>query len=177
MDITLKELKLEKIRKEIPITTIGGLPIVENEEIVTIKIFNATGSKRSELLEELKERGNNFENQSFLEEWYKYLIKNFTNIKVGKNKITEVFKSPKVEFIQVKKELEAIVHEVYVEYLISQISEINNIKTIMYTDLLLKKTNEVQEIMAEIKEIDPNYGKGVDFSVENFSGGFGEFTE
>lgn len=170
MDISLSDLKLQKIRKEIPFTTIEGLPIIDNDEMVMIKIFNATGKKREELLEELKKNGDKIQLDNFIEDWYKYLLKNFTNIKLGKGKISEVFKSPKIELIQVKKELEAMVHEVYAEYLISQISEINNIKTIMYTDLLLKKTNEIQEVMNEIKEIDPEYGKGVNFDVGKFDG-------
>lgn len=135
MDIKLKDLKLEKIRDEIKIS---------NGEL-TIKVFNPIGNKRDELLHKLIDTANSYTDEDFEEVWYKYLIKNFTNVKDGDIKIRTLLESPKVEFLHLKRSLDDLTNEVYLDMLLNQINELQQQKIGVYGDLLSKNISQLNE--------------------------------
>lgn len=128
MDIELKDLKLEKVRNEI-----------EWKDGNSIKVFNATGEQRDNLLKELLSAVDLYEDKEFYEYWYKYLIKNFTNIKVGRIKIRTLLENPTVEFLKLKRSLDEMVNEVYLDMLLAQINNLEEQNIQAHINMLYSK--------------------------------------
>lgn len=139
MTVQLKDLKLDKIRKEIKL------------EDNYIKVFNAIGDKREELLSELFRSSEECREEDFAEHWYKYLIKNFTNVKIDKVKINTLFKSPKVEFLLLKRTLDEMVNEVYLDMVLAQIDNLEQQKISAHIEEIDKRAKELNEIAQEVQ--------------------------
>lgn len=128
MNVKLKDLKLNTIRKEIKCED-GGC----------IKVFNATGEQRERLLRELLDMVDSCSEQEFCEYWYKYLIKNFTDVEINRIKINTLLESPTVQFLELKRSLDEMVNEVYLDMLFAKMNELEQQKILMHTQVIGKQ--------------------------------------
>lgn len=80
-----------------------------------------------------------YEDEEFCEHWYKYLIKNFTNIKVGRIKIKTLLENPTVQFLKLKRSLDEMVNEVYLDMLLAQINNLEEQNIQAHINMLYSK--------------------------------------
>ena len=88
----------------------------------------------------------------FEECWYKYLIENYTNIKGNDLKIRELLEYPTYEFLCLKRELDSIVNEVYLDMVLNQLTQLENERISLEIELVKQRVEELKQLKREIEE-------------------------
>lgn len=146
MGVDIKELTLDITRKVIDIEIDG--------KIEKIHIFNVLEENRVEVVNKLgKIQEMDITSEEMIEEMYRYLYHQFTDIELGGN-IVSAIKNPKLEMLQVRREMDAILDEIQYEYQLDYLNQLNQIRNAKLYELNLKKLEEIEELEKELNSED-----------------------
>lgn len=146
MSIRVSELELPFLRKTIEVERYG-------EEYV-VNIFNILGEKRVELVNFIQEKTTEGkDNDVIVSELSTRLLEECTDLELDDD-IINVFNSPSIEFITIQSEVSEIIHELQCEAMMSYIAKLNQTEILLYADLAIKKSNRINKIIEDIKEIE-----------------------
>ena len=142
--IKLTDLKLNKIRKQIPINIDG------EEKLITI--YNPIGKKRVQLLEILSSisKVDNEDSEKIADVLYKTLLKELVDIETDVRNAAILDKYPSLTLMEINKELEEIIFELQYEYISSQIRRANHTIITAMSGVLINKTNKLNELLEEL---------------------------
>lgn len=139
MKVNINELKLKDIRRTISIQLNG-----EEREI---KILNLTNKTRVEFINKFRAIGEETENQTELTmQLFEEVYRTCTDLEIDED-FMDVLNNPSVELMQVQMEIQEIIHELQCEEMISRIGELNQVESMLYAQLSLKKSERVENLI------------------------------
>ena len=146
MRVDIKELILDITRKVIDIEIDG--------KIEKIHIFNVLEENRVEVVNKLEKiQEMDITSEEMIEEMYRYLYHQFTDLELGGN-IVSAINNPKMEMLQVRREMDAILDEIQYEYQLDYLNKLNQIRNAKLYELNLKKLVEIEELEKELNSED-----------------------
>ncbi len=146
MGVDIKELILDITRKVIDIEIDG--------KIEKIHIFNVLEENRVEVVNKLEKiQEMDITSEEMIEEMYRYLYHQFTDLELGGN-IVSAINNPKMEMLQVRREMDAILDEIQYEYQLDYLNKLNQIRNAKLYELNLKKLEEIEELEKELNSED-----------------------
>lgn len=148
MKVKITDLELNEIRRVMPINVNG-----EEKEI---KILNLMGQDRLEMLSKFREISQLEDNKEVARELFVDVYKKCTDIEMDGDFI-EILNNPTVELMQVQMEIQEIIHEIQCEEMISRISEMNQLESMTYAQLALKKSERIESMMSKIKDLEKEH--------------------
>ena len=135
--IKLTELKLNKIRKQIPINIDG------EEKLITI--YNPIGKKREQILK-LLETGNKLSDKEVAADMlYKSILKEFVDIDVDLKSTKGLLKAPTMQWLEINHEIDEILHEIQYEFITGQIRQLNANRIAAMATVSIAKVKQLQE--------------------------------
>jgi len=144
--VDIKELILDITRKVIDIEIDG--------KIEKIHIFNVLEENRVEVVNKLEKiQEMDITSEEMIEEMYRYLYHQFTDLELGGN-IVSAINNPKMEMLQVRREMDAILDEIQYEYQLDYLNKLNQIRNAKLYELNLKKLEEIEELEKELNSED-----------------------
>lgn len=142
MGVDINELTLDITRKVIDIEIDG--------KIENIHIFNVLEENRVEVVNKLEKiQEMDITSEEMIEEMYRYLYHQFTDLQLGGN-IVSAINNPKMEMLQVRREMDAILDEIQYEYQLDYLNQLNQIRNAKLYELNLKKLVEIEELEKEL---------------------------
>ena len=140
--VTLSDLEMDEIRKVIMVDINGNL------QAVTIK--NLTGEKRDLYISQMKEEFENEKNskEEINEKFFTKLFIECTDLIIDRD-IMPLLDNPTGGMIKVMNEIIEILHELQCQMMLTQLMQLNIIEESLYTQLILLKTNSIEEIAKE----------------------------
>nr|WP_312984336.1 hypothetical protein [Clostridioides sp.] len=146
MGVDINELTLDITRKVIDIEIDG--------KIENIHIFNVLEENRVEVINKLEKiQEMDITSEEMIEEMYRYLYHQFTDLQLGGN-IVSAINNPKMEMLQVRREMDAILDEIQYEYQLDYLNQLNQIRNAKLYELNLKKLVEIEELEKELNSED-----------------------
>ncbi len=146
MGVDINELTLDITRKVIDIEIDG--------KIENIHIFNVLEENRVEVVNKLEKiQEMDITSEEMIEEMYRYLYHQFTDLQLGGN-IVSAINNPKMEMLQVRREMDAILDEIQYEYQLDHLNQLNQIRNAKLYELNLKKLVEIEELEKELNSED-----------------------
>lgn len=146
MGVDIKELILDITRKVIDIEIDG--------KIEKIHIFNVLEENRVEVVNKLEKiQEMDITSEEMIEEMHRYLYHQFTDLELGGN-IVSAINNPKMEMLQVRREMDAILDEIQYEYQLDYLNKLNQIRNAKLYELNLKKLEEIEELEKELNSED-----------------------
>ncbi|MBS5787090.1 MAG: hypothetical protein KIC98_04205 [Clostridioides difficile] len=146
MGVDINELTLDITRKVIDIEIDG--------KIENIHIFNVLEENRVEVVNKLEKiQEMDITSEEMIEEMYRYLYHQFTDLQLGGN-IVSAINNPKMEMLQVRREMDAILDEIQYEYQLDYLNQLNQIRNAKLYELNLKKLVEIEELEKELNSED-----------------------
>lgn len=146
MGVDINELTLDITRKVIDIEIDG--------KIENIHIFNVLEENRVEVVNKLEKiQEMDITSEEMIEEMYRYLYHQFTDLQLGGN-IVSAINNPKMEMLQVRREMDAILDEIQYEYQLDYLNKLNQIRNAKLYELNLKKLVEIEELEKELNSED-----------------------
>lgn len=140
--IKLTELKLNKIRKQIPINIDG------EEKLITI--YNPIGKKREQILEIL-DKGNKLSDKGVAADMlYKSILKEFVDIDVDLKSTKGLLKAPTMQLLEINHEIDEILHEIQYEFITGQIRQLNANRIAAMATVSINKVKQLQEDMDKL---------------------------
>ena len=140
--IKLTELKLNKIRKQIPINIDG------EEKLITI--YNPIGKKREQILEIL-DKGNKLSDKEVAADMlYKSILKEFVDIDVDLKSTKGLLKAPTMQLLEINHEIDEILHEIQYEFITGQIRQLNANRIAAMATVSIAKVKQLQEDMDKL---------------------------
>jgi len=144
--VDINELTLDITRKVIDIEIDG--------KIENIHIFNVLEENRVEVVNKLEKiQEMDITSEEMIEEMYRYLYHQFTDLQLGGN-IVSAINNPKMEMLQVRREMDAILDEIQYEYQLDHLNQLNQIRNAKLYELNLKKLVEIEELEKELNSED-----------------------
>jgi len=144
--VDINELTLDITRKVIDIEIDG--------KIENIHIFNVLEENRVEVVNKLEKiQEMDITSEEMIEEMYRYLYHQFTDLQLGGN-IVSAINNPKMEMLQVRREMDAILDEIQYEYQLDYLNQLNQIRNAKLYELNLKKLVEIEELEKELNSED-----------------------
>ena len=135
--VKLTELKLNKIRKQIPINIDG------EEKLITI--YNPIGKKREQILEIL-DKGNKLSDKEVAADMlYKSILKEFVDIDVDLKSTKGLLKAPTMQLLEINHEIDEILHEIQYEFITGQIRQLNANRIAAMATVSIAKVKQLQE--------------------------------
>ena len=135
--VKLTELKLNKIRKQIPINING------EEKLITI--YNPIGKKREQILEIL-DKGNKLSDKGVAADMlYKSILKEFVDIDVDLKSTKGLLKAPTMQLLEINHEIDEILHEIQYEFITGQIRQLNANRIAAMATVSIAKVKQLQE--------------------------------
>ena len=135
--VKLTELKLNKIRKQIPINING------EEKLITI--YNPIGKKREQILEIL-DKGNKLSDKEVAADMlYKSILKEFVDIDVDLKSTKGLLKAPTMQLLEINHEIDEILHEIQYEFITGQIRQLNANRIAAMATVSIAKVKQLQE--------------------------------
>ena len=135
--IKLTELKLNKIRKQIPINIDG------EEKLITI--YNPIGKKREQILK-LLETGNKLSDKEVAADMlYKSILKDLVDIDVDLKSSKGLLKAPTMQLLELNYEIDEILHEIQYEFITGQIRQLNANRIAAMATASINKVKQLQE--------------------------------
>ena len=155
--VELNELKNDIVRCLIPYKDIDG-----NDKL--IEVYNIIGDRRYQILAELEKIVNveEGEEEYALDEYYKELIMEFTDIKVDETNINEMLINPTLEFQILRKELDDMIYELQYEFVCSQIRNNRALMIAELTKQSIKEFETVERFVTRSEEMVENITKKKD---------------
>ena len=155
--VKLNELKNDIVRCLIPYKDIDG-----NDKM--IEVYNIIGERRYQILAELEKIVNveEGEEEYALDEYYKELIMEFTDIKVDETNINEMLINPTLEFQILRKELDDMIYELQYEFVCSQIRNNRALMIAELTKQSIKEFETVEKFVTRSEEMVENITKKKD---------------
>lgn len=145
MSVKISDLKLQKIRKTFTV-------IVDGQE-KEIEVFNLLGEDRKEMINDFKEVSKIEDNVEESKKLFKKVYEKCTNIDFNEDLI-DALNNANIDLMQVQLEIQEIVHEIQCEEMISRINEVNQVESMLYVELALKKSERVENLMTMIKDLE-----------------------
>lgn len=146
MDSKLSELKLPKVRCVLEYEVDGNKK--------QIKIYNAIGKKRENLINILKTGDKLTDKDKVADMLYKSILKELVEIDVDLRSTIGLTKTPSLTLLQLNHEVDEIMCELQCEFIYDQMRMLNQAKISTLTALSLKKmddmTKEVEKLNADI---------------------------
>ena len=140
--IKLTELKLNKIRKQIPINIDG------EEKLITI--YNPIGKKREQILK-LLETGNKLSDKEVAADMlYKSILKELVDIDVDLKSSKGLLKAPTMQLLELNYEIDEILHEIQYEFITGQIRQLNANRIAAMATVSINKVKQLQEDMDKL---------------------------
>ena len=140
--VKLTELKLNKIRKQIPINING------EEKLITI--YNPIGKKREQILEIL-DKGNKLSDKGVAADMlYKSILKEFVDIDVDLKSTKGLLKAPTMQLLEINHEIDEILHEIQYEFITGQIRQLNANRIAAMATVSIAKVKQLQEDMDKL---------------------------
>lgn len=140
--VKLTELKLNKIRKQIPINING------EEKLITI--YNPIGKKREQILK-LLETGNKLSDKEVAADMlYKSILKEFVDIDVDLKSTKGLLKAPTMQLLEINHEIDEILHEIQYEFITGQIRQLNANRIAAMATVSIAKVKQLQEDMEKL---------------------------
>ena len=140
--VKLMELKLNKIRKQIPINING------EEKLITI--YNPIGKKREQILEIL-DKGNKLSDKEVAADMlYKSILKEFVDIDVDLKSTKGLLKAPTMQLLEINHEIDEILHEIQYEFITGQIRQLNANRIAAMATVSIAKVKQLQEDMDKL---------------------------
>ena len=140
--IKLTDLKLNKIRKQIPINIDG------EEKLITI--YNPIGKKREQILK-LLEAGNKLSDKEVAADMlYKSILKELVDIDVDLKSSKGLLKAPTMQLLELNHEIDEILHEIQYEFITGQIRQLNANRIAAMATVSINKVKQLQEDMDKL---------------------------
>ena len=140
--VKLTELKLNKIRKQIPINING------EEKLITI--YNPIGKKREQILEIL-DKGNKLSDKEVAADMlYKSILKELVDIDVDLKSSKGLLKAPTMQLLELNHEIDEILHEIQYEFITGQIRQLNANRIAAMATVSINKVKQLQEDMDKL---------------------------
>lgn len=146
MDSKLSELKLPKTRCVLEYEVDGNKK--------QIKVYNAIGKKRENLINILKTGDKVSDKDKAADMLYKSILKELVEIDIDLKNTVGLTKTPSLTLLQLNHEIDEIMCELQCEFIYDQMRMLNQAKISTLTALSLKKmddmTKEVEKLNADI---------------------------
>lgn len=142
----LNDFKLKEIRKEFVVDI--------NGELEKVTIYNILDAEREEIREELAEiiKDKNVLDADDIEEVYNILFPLCTNIEVDDD-IIGVLNNPNKDMILILNEVKEILDELYLEVLLSQAQQLNEIEKGLVMKRSLLRSEKIELLSKDCKRI------------------------
>ena len=135
--IKLTELKLNKIRKQIPVNVNG------EEKFITI--YNPIGKKREQIIE-LLETGNKISDKEVAADMlYKSILKELVDIDIDLKSTKGLLKAPTMQLLELNHEIDEILHEIQYEFITGQIRQLNTNRIAAMATVSINKVKQLKE--------------------------------
>lgn len=144
--MNISNLELDIVRNQYDVDIFGN--------IEKVTVFNLLGEDRENIKKMLSGNiENGLEGNELVESVFTEVFEVCTDLTLDKN-IIEVINKPKLDMIKVLQDVKEIVQEVIIETLLERVDMINQLEIASYTQLMILKTEKVNIINKQCKQLE-----------------------